>query len=96
MKNLSITTTFGQVKTKVVTKVKSFIKEERSAREYSNEGYLMYAGIIIGIIALLIVSQFMDLSFNDIGNFFSDGVNGEADEINLNNWSDSTDGFNQK
>lgn len=93
---ISITAKMKAAQSKMTSKVTGFLKDERSAKEYSNEGYLMYAGIIIGIIALLIVSQFMDVSFNDIGNFFSDGVNGDADEVNLKNWSDATDGFNKK
>jgi len=73
-----------------------FIKDERSGKGVLEEGYLGYAALVVGIIVTLIVVQFMDISFNDIGNFFSDGVNGTVDESGLNKWGDQTDGFNQK
>ncbi|MGC7930649.1 MULTISPECIES: hypothetical protein [Lysinibacillus] len=77
-------------------KVKAFFTEEKSANQYSDNGYLGYIGLIAGIIALAIISSSTDWSFNDIGNFFVDGVNGVHDESGLNQWSDKTDGFNRK
>ena len=77
-------------------KVMDFFKEERSARGFAEEGHLTYGNVIMGIIVLLIASVFIDDAFNAVGNIFNDGVNGTADQTNLNQWSDSTDGFNRE
>lgn len=88
--------TFKSVNSKVKANFISFIKEERSARGTTEEAYLTYGAIVIGVIVLLIATGFMDNAFNAIGNFFSDGVNGDIDENGLNKWGDQTNGFNKK
>lgn len=80
----------------VKNKCIEFILDERSARGSVEEGQLSYAGIVIGLILLLIGSQFIDEGFNIIGNFFTDGVNGDHNESGLNTWGDHTDGFRNK
>lgn len=93
--NRSITNTHAKF-TQIKGKCKAFISEERSAREVSNEGYMMYAGIIVGIIFLFIGSAFMDKGGNAIGDFFVDGVQGNVNQTGLNQWSGQTNGFNKK
>ncbi|MED3677054.1 MULTISPECIES: hypothetical protein [Bacillati] len=87
MKNLLVTkigTKFEAGKSKLVSKTKSFIKDETSARGSSEEGYLTYAGIVLGIIALGIAVGFMSGGFETIGNFFQDGVTGK--DTNPTGW----------
>lgn len=78
MRNLSkkIGTQVEMKKLEVVAKVKGFMKDERSAKGSSEEGYLVYAGIVIGILVLGIGVGFMTDGFTTIGNFFGDGING--------------------
>jgi len=85
-----------QIKEAAKTKVFNFIKEEKSAKVFAEEGWMIYAVIIIGIAILLISLVFMDGGFNSVGNFFMDGVNGQTDETGLNQWGDQTDGFNRE
>ncbi|MBG9689680.1 hypothetical protein ABD91_01920 [Lysinibacillus sphaericus] len=78
------------------SKIKSFMKEEDSKNTFVDEGYLMYAGIVLGILALFILSKVYDLGWNGVGNFFLDGVSGQTDQAGLNQWGDQTSGFNRK
>lgn len=87
MKNflaVKLGTKFGMGKNKLAAKAKSFIKDETSARGSSEEGYLTYAGIVIGIIVLAIAVTFTTGGFETIGNFFQDGVTGN--DTNPNGW----------
>ena len=81
---LSISTQISTAKQNLVSKAQAFLKDETSAKGSSEEGYLVYAGIVIGIIVLGIASAFMTDSFTDIGRFFDDGVNGN--NTNPNGW----------
>lgn len=85
-----------QVKEAAKTKAVNFFKEEKSAKVFAEEGWMIYAVIVLGIIVLLIATVFMDDGFNAVGNFFNDGVNGQTDETGLNKWADQTDGFNRE
>lgn len=77
-------------------KVKAFLKDEKSANQYSDMGLLTFAGAIIFVIVLFIFSGGMDKAGNDTMNYMVDGVNGQVDETGLNKWSDQTDGFVRK
>ncbi|MEK5105046.1 hypothetical protein MKX83_24195 [Cytobacillus sp. FSL M8-0252] len=69
----------------LVSKVKEFLKDETSGSKGTvEEGYLMYAGVVVGIIVLGIVILFATGAFESIGNFFNDGING--DNTNPNGW----------
>lgn len=81
---------------KIKTKVTTFVLDERSARGSAEEGNLAYGAVIIGIVVLLIGSQFMDTGVNVLGNFFVDGVSGSHNESGLNEWGTHTDGFNRE
>ncbi len=74
-------------------KVKSFLKDETSANQYTDTGNLVLAGIVAFLLITFITLQFLDISFNDLGNMFIDGVNGNNDQSGLNQWSDTTNGF---
>lgn len=80
----------------VKSKISNFLKEEKSARGFTEEAWLTYGALIIGIALLVIAVQFLTGGFNDVGNFFVDGVNGKVDQSGLNQWGDETNGFNRK
>lgn len=84
MKNslLKIGTQLNFAKMKAVSKVKSFLKDETSAKSFVEEGYLMYASIVLGIILLAVVIGFLTNGFTSIGTFFNDGVNGNNTKPN--------------
>jgi|APAga8741244001_1050109.scaffolds.fasta_scaffold07726_4 hypothetical protein len=71
-------------KEKLVSKVKNFIKEEKSGKGVTEEGYLMYGAIAVGILMLALIIGFLTGGFEAIGNFFRDGVSG--DNTNPNGW----------
>lgn len=71
-------------KGKVLNKVKHFLRDEKSAREQVNEGWMIYAGITIGIIILALALPFLRDTFTDIMTYFDDGVNGN--NTNPNGW----------
>ncbi|MGG1021166.1 hypothetical protein G3M81_22935 [Bacillus paralicheniformis] len=77
-------TKFNMKKNNLFGKVKRFVMDETSARGSSEEGYLTYAGIVLGILALGIAVTFMTGGFETIGNFFQDGVTGN--DTNPNGW----------
>lgn len=83
-------------KGKLKAAFKNFLTDERSAKGQTEEGWMVYAVIIIGILVLAIVAPFIDTAFNSIGNFFNDGVNGTIDQGGLNQWGDESDGFNRE
>ncbi len=93
--NRTLTNTHAKI-TQFKGKCRNFILEEKSAREVANEGYMIYAGLILGIIAVFIASSFMDKGYNSIGSFFTDGVEGNVNQTGLNQWSGQTNGFNKK
>lgn len=80
----------------IKSKIVNFLKDERSAKGQTEEGWGMYQNIVVGIIILTILVSVFYLASNDIGNNFLDGVNGEVDQTGLNKWSDKSDGFNRK
>lgn len=59
-------------------KIKAFLQDETSARGSVEEGYLTYAGIVVGIIILSIFLIFSKDAYNAIGKFFNDGVTGQV------------------
>lgn len=59
-------------------KIKAFLQDETSARGSVEEGYLTYAGVVVGIIVLGIVIYFSKDAFTAIGKFFNDGVTGKV------------------
>lgn len=71
-------------KEKMVSKFKKFIKEEKSAKGTSEEGYLIYGAIVVGIVVLTIIIATTTNAFDSIGAFFQDGVTG--DNTNPNGW----------
>lgn len=91
-KLMGIKAKFEQMKIATV----NFLKEEKSARGSIDESWLIYGGLVVGIIALLIWTGAGDMAFNALGNMFNDGVNGQIDQGGLNQWGDQTDGFNRE
>ncbi|MDA6130901.1 hypothetical protein OSK38_26445 [Escherichia coli] len=64
------------LKVQALEKTKAFLKDEKSAKQNTEEGWLVYAFIVIGIIVLSLSLPFLRDTFTDIMNFFNDGVNG--------------------
>lgn len=69
---------------KIQNKLQRFLKDQKAAREYSNEGYLMYGGIVIGIIFLGIILVNLEPITQLVMSFFEDGVTGN--DTNPNGW----------
>lgn len=65
-------------KARMMEKANAFIKDERSAKGTTEEGYLVYAVVTIGILILALSIPFLTDSFTDILNYFDAGVNGQT------------------
>ncbi|MCM3227707.1 hypothetical protein [Terribacillus saccharophilus] len=58
-------------------KFRNFLTDEKSAKGTAEEGYGLYAAIVIGVIVLTIVLAFSKTGFGSIGSFFQDGITGK-------------------
>lgn len=65
-------------------KAVEFMKEDKSAKGATEEGYLTYGVVVLGVLILAIAVAFLTGGFESIGSFFTDGISGR--NTNPNGW----------